>query len=161
MELIETTKRELIQAKDRMLSLLASTPDDKLNWKPSPTSRSILEVVAHTAHALKNIRIQMSGTPFPISTSAQAQAEFHHHDKAFDTREKAEHYLVEAVEEYIAFLDTLTESDLERLEEMPFGLGPAPLSAFIPAGYMHTMGHNAQIEYIQTIYGDEDWHFGF
>lgn len=161
MELIQTAKDKLNQARDRMLSLLAETPDDKLNWKPSPTSRSILEIVAHSAHALNNIRVQMDGTPFPIPTSAQANAEFLIHDQAFKTREEAEQYLVDACQKHNAFLDTLKENDLGRLERMPFGLGEAPLSVFIPAGFTHTRAHIAQIEYIQTMYGDLDWHFGF
>lgn len=32
---------------------------------------------------------------------------------------------------------------------------------FMTMGSVHTMGHIAQIEYVQTMYGDLDWHTGF
>ena len=33
-----------------------------------------------------------------------------------------------------------------------------PMSAGVTFAAYHTHGHVAQMDYIQTIYGDQDWH---
>jgi len=60
--------------------------------------------------------------------------------------------------EYSAWLDSLTPEALDISVELPFDFGFAPVSAalgFVPA---HTSWHAAQIQYMQTIYGDLEWH---
>lgn len=158
---IESAKADLIRTTDRMLSLLSETPDDKLAWKPTPSSRSIMEIVAHSAHSLENIAQQLRGIPFAPPTSKDANEGFLEHDAQFSTREEVEVYFTEKRDSYAALLDTFTRADLIKQLKLPFGLGDAPLAYFMTMGHVHTMGHNAQIEYIQTMYGDHDWHLGF
>ncbi len=161
MNAIESTREELLRTTGRMLSLVSDTPDDRLFWKPSPRARSIAEIVAHSAHALGNIAMQMRGTPFPIPTSAQANQTFLEHDSGFSDRAELLQYFQSKCDDYVKCLDSFRMEDLDRMVTMPFGLGEAPLSFFMTAGHSHTLGHVAQIEYIQTIYGDHDWHAGF
>jgi hypothetical protein len=161
MEPIEAAKGELLAAVQRMTSLVEATPDDRLFWKPSPNSRSIGEIVAHTAHALGNIERQMRGEVFEIPTSAEANRAFLEHDGQFSGRAEVQDYLRGKADSYTAFLESLAQGDLERLAPLPFGLGEGPLRFYIEAGASHTKGHVAQIEYIQTLYGDHDWHWGF
>lgn len=158
---IETAKMDLTWTKTRMMELLAATPEDKLNFKPSPTARSIIEIVAHAAHALENIAMQLGGTPFPIPNTSEANVVFQVHDSAFNTREAVQAYLEEKFHKYIAILENFTEEDLTRMAPLPFGLGEAPIGYYMTMGNVHTLGHVAQIEYVQTIYGDRDWHTGF
>ncbi|MCW5939384.1 MAG: DinB family protein [Fimbriimonadaceae bacterium] len=161
METVVRTKAELDESVGRMLALMDATPDDKLFWNPSPSARSIGEIAAHAAHALENITSQMRGEPFPIPTSSDANRMFREHDRAFTDRQEVRRLLEEMRSAYDAFLDSLTPKDLDRTVPLPFGLGEWPLREFIGAGPMHTRCHNAQIEYIQTLYGDQDWHWGF
>jgi len=161
MDPISAAQAELIGTKDRMVALLRATPEDKLNWKPSPNSRSIVEIVAHSAHALGNIHKQLSGIPFPVPNSQQANQTFLEHDSAFTSREQVEAYLEEKCRGYVEFLSSLQPEDLSRPVTMPFGLGEAPMGYFMTMGHVHTLGHIAQIEYVQTMYGDLDWHTGF
>lgn len=157
---LETAKAELLQARDRLIALVDATPDDRLAWRPSESARSIVEVAAHCGHALGNILIQMKGTPYPIPSSGEAEIVFQEHDRQFTGREVVP-YFAKHVDDFVAYLDALTEADLDRRTTMPFGLGEVPLRVFVFAGANHTNGHIAQIEYIQTIYGDRDWHTGF
>lgn len=158
---IESTQAELIRTMDRMVALLRVTPDDRLNWQPTPSGRSILQIVAHSAHAIGNILSQLRGKPFEPPTSAVANEQFLVHDATFTTREQAERYLEEKCGEYVAFLGTLQPEDLGQLRPLPFNLGQAPLGFYMTMATLHTQGHIAQIEYIQTLYGDRDWHTGF
>ena len=161
MSVIESTRAELMGTKDRMLQLMRETPDDRLDWKPSPSARSIVEIVAHSANSLGNILLQLQGIPFTTPTSAEANVQFLAHDAKFSDREEAEAYLEQKFADYVAFLATLNPEDLDEMRTLPFGLGQAPLGYFMTMGNLHTIGHIAQIEYIQTIYGDHDWHAGF
>lgn len=158
---IESAKHELNQTCGRMLELVEATPGDKLFWKPSPTARSIGEIVAHSAHAMGEILSQMHGNAFPILISAEANPVFLEHDRQFTDRAEVIAYFESKRDAYLEFLDTLTEDQLDRPTPMPFGLGEIPLRFFMTAGANHTNGHIAQIEYIQTIYADYDWHRGF
>ena len=158
---IESTQAELIRTKDRMLRLMEETPEDRLMWKPSPSARSIIEIVAHSANSLGNILLQLQGVPFAVSTSAEANVQFLAHDAEFNDRSAAAAYLEQKCADYVAFLSTLNPQDLEEMRTLPFGLGEAPLGYFMTMGAAHTMGHISQIEYIQTLYGDLDWHTGF
>lgn len=158
---LEMAEANLVRTKDRMLELLAATPDDRLNWRPSPSARSIIEVVAHSAMALRNIATQMRGTAFVTPTSAEANRQFREHDAQFTSREEVAAKLEAECAFFVECLRAMTPSDLERQVAMPFGLGNAPAAVFVNAGANHTQGHIGQIEYIQTLYGDQDWHTGF
>lgn len=161
MEQIDSACQELTEGIDRMLSLLDATPDERITWRPSESARTILEVASHAAHALANIVTQMRGTPFPIPTSKEADAGFRAYDRTFTTREQVKAELIKGRDLYIGLLRELGEAGLDQIVTLPFGMGQAPIRAFVGAGPRHTFGHIAQIEYIQTIYGDHDWHFGF
>jgi hypothetical protein len=52
MEAINPAIQEANQLNERLLRNLAKTPDDRLNWSPSPTARTPLHLVAHCAFSL-------------------------------------------------------------------------------------------------------------
>lgn len=161
MSVIDSTCIDLEQTVARMLSLLDQTPDDKADWRPSPSSRSIVEIVAHSALSLRNIRMQMEGNAFEPPNSAEANAQFLDHDRQFTGKAAARRALESASEEYIAFVRSQDANTLKRMVKLPFGLGEAPIEFFMKFGNLHTMGHIGQIEYVQTMYGDHNWHTGF
>jgi uncharacterized damage-inducible protein DinB len=161
MDEIQTARAELQKATDRVLHLVSLTPDEHLFWKPSASARSIGEVVAHTAHALKNILGQLQGTPFPPANSTEATPLFLEHDRQFTDRATLLDYFRTHRDNYDQYLAALTSDDLDVIATLPFGLGEAPVRFFMKAGADHTASHIPQIEYIQTIYGDHDWHTGF
>ena len=59
---------------------------------------------------------------------------------------------------FVAWLDALMPERLGDLVETPFGMGKVPISVGITFPALHTTWHQAQIEYVQTVYGDLDWH---
>ena len=161
MSTIDSTCIDLEQTVARMLSLLDQTPDDKADWKPTPSSRSIVEIVAHAALALRNIRLQMEGNAFEPPNSAEANAQFLDHDRQFAGKAAARQALETACADYVAFVRAQDKEGLRRVVKLPFGLGEAPVAFFMKFGNLHTMGHIGQIEYVQTMYGDHNWHTGF
>lgn len=64
-ETITQAKAEFLRAKEQLLSSLATTPDDKLNWSPATSARTPLHLAAHAASAVSGIVRMLNGEPFP------------------------------------------------------------------------------------------------
>ena len=129
-----------------------------MNWSPAPTARTPVQIVAHSAMAVKYIHQQMDGIPFHHKTTAEADAAFREWEQHFDSREQVIGFLDEVSENYLASLDGLTPERLETMAELPFGLSAMPVEAWLKAAPDHIRSHIPQLEYLQTIYGDRDWH---
>lgn len=154
---VEAAIGELENVKGQFLRALANTPDDRINWSPSPTARTPLQLMAHSAYALGFIRTMFTGTPYPAETTAIADAEFLEMDGNIGSREEAVALFEEKCEAMMTYLRGLSSEEMERVIDMPFKLGQVPLGAVLGVGAMHTRSHLAQLEYLQTIYGDRAW----
>jgi len=157
---ITQAKSAFLQAKGGLCNAFASTPDDRLNWSPSPTSRTPIQQVSHAAYAIKNIHNFLIGDLFPIESTVEADQYFREQDSKFSTRDEALALLEQNCDGFVAYLDSLTPDQLATMIKLPFKLGEAPVGIAITFPASHTQWHQAQIEYIQTIYGDHDWHIG-
>src|SRR3569833_2602904 len=60
-DIVSQTKAEYQRTKDRLALLLANTPDDKLNWAPSTTARTAIQLVAHSAESVAHIQKMLEG----------------------------------------------------------------------------------------------------
>lgn len=157
-ELIEKTKNEFLYAKSRMEKLLAETPEERLNWSPAPSARTPLELVGHTAWAVKSIHETLKGNTFAIKTPLEADAIFRKEETEFKTRERVLGLLNQNGNDFISWLDELEPDSFDTMVKLPFDLGHAPLGIAIGFISMHTNHHCAQLEYLQTVYGDRVWH---
>jgi hypothetical protein len=153
---VSQAKAEFLRAKARLLVALDTTPDDKLNWSPSATARTPVELVAHAASSVPLIQGTICGAPWPYTSLTEADAAFRAADKPFKTREQAIEHLEETSSKFIAWLDSLTPEQVESTVHSVIGTFPMSVAITLPADHMR--GHTAQIEYIQTIWGDYDWH---
>lgn len=157
-ETINQARDAYLQSQAQLRAALNNIPEDRLNWSPSASARTPIQLAAHSAQSVQFIREQMSGTPFRYKTTAEADAFFREWEQQFESREQVLALLDEASYQYLAFLDELTPEHLEMSRVLPFGLGVMPVMGWLTAAPMHTRHHAAQIEYIQTIYEDRDWH---
>lgn len=152
----DQAKAEFVRAKDRLTQILAKTPDDRLNWSPSATCRTPIQQVAHSAMAISGIHGMLTGKGNMPENLAEFDATMREGEKQFTTREQALELLEKNSAEYLAWMDTLTDEKLSTIIDSP--MGPLPLSVGITFAGFHTRGHTAQLEYIQTIYGDCNWY---
>jgi hypothetical protein len=159
-EVIQDAKQDFERSRDRMLSLLKETPEDKLNWSPSPTARTPLAIVAHSAMSLHHVTEMLKGRPFGASSTVIADKGFREEEKAFTSRNEVADLFVKNAGVFVTWIDNLTEDGLDDPITFPFGLGTGTVLHGITAPARHTEAHIAQLEYIQTIYGDQDWHIG-
>ena len=159
-EVIQGAKQEFERSRDRMMGLLAETPDERLNWSPSPTARTPLAIVAHSAMSLHHVTEMLKGRPFGVPTTADAEKGFREAEREFTTRAQVQSLFEKNSEAYLAWIEALSEAGLNDPITFPFGLGQGQVRHGISAPARHTEAHIAQLEYIQTIYGDQDWHIG-
>lgn len=158
MKPVEDARTNFAQAKGQLEKAFAGIPDDRLNWSPSETARTPVEIVAHSAEALFHIAEMIDGRPFYQGPTADADAEFRERERDFKTREAALELLEKNSSILLDVLDRLTPERLDsEMATLPFGLGQAPIAMVLGAPADHTRWHAAQLEYIQTIYGDRDW----
>lgn len=158
---LQDARQNYLDGRQRLEHALENTPDDRLLWSPSPSARSPLAQVVHCAMSTGYIQGWLTGTPFEGKTSQEAEAIFHSVEAEYKTREAALGLLDQKSTAFIGWLDSMTAADLETVGEAPFGLGKITWGEGIQFPGLHMRDHAAQLEYTQTIYGDNDWHYGF
>jgi len=121
-------------------------PEEKWNWKPTPTSKSAQEIVNEVVvvlHAMKPVLTGGAWTPpsAPIVTD----------------RTQAKQQVVDAANAFADALRSVIPADLQRQVELPFATLPLERCAAIPI--VELLHHHGQIAYLQTMWGDTQSHF--
>lgn len=158
---IATAAADFRQARAILERSLETTPDDRIAWSPAPTARTPLELVAHAADSVRHLHNTFRGIKFGPPTSAEGDRSFREWEAGFTTREAALDVLETNSGAYLEWLEALPPEELATLVEFPYSIGSLPIGLGITFVPRHTLWHAAQIDYIQTIYGDRDWHTGF
>lgn len=134
----------------RFLATYSKVPADKLNWSPTPEAKSAFQIAAHVA---------ASHEFFVMGLQGQSPAEdFPGVMKWID--EKAEGYKTQ--EEVLASIN----ASQARLEQLYDEVGEEILRSrpedlfYLHLGFRHTDSHAAQIDYLQTCWGDYGFYFG-
>jgi hypothetical protein len=154
--IISAAKAEFTRAQNRIVKDLTETPADKLDWAPSPTARTPLQLVAHVALSVEGMQGMFHGETLDMSNLPALDAQWREDEKAFKTREEVLALLDKNCAAYLTFLDTVTPEQIESTLNLPFGAFPFAAVITWPAD--HIRCHSSQLEYLQTIYGDLDWH---
>ena len=155
-------------SKDLILNLLQSgeqslirtfqaVPDDKLEWAPLDQGRTALDAFGDAAQTCQMVTglIQSKGEQKPSPQMfAQMKAERANwsKDDAMSAMKTNSAALYQAIE-------GLSEDDLAMPITMPMGGGMTmPLGAWVMMAYRTFVSRFAQINYIQTLYGDTESH---
>lgn len=155
-QIIEEAKAEYIRAQERLAKTIAATPDDKLKWSPAPTARTPLELLVHSAMGTSGLGDIIAGKPFPFPSFAEMDKVLRKSEKEFTTKEQGLKLLQENSQKYLTWLDTLSEAQISST--IDFVGRPMPMKVAITIPADHLRSHTAQIDYIQTIYGDHEMH---
>ena len=143
----------------RILHLLSFIPDDKLTWKPSPTAKTPLNIVAHCALVSKFcadvITVNM---PDSMPSPQEFLKGLHEAEEKVTTRESAIALLNETTAELSKAFDGVNVDNIDSTRNSPFGA--IPIRFWISQGGEQMAGHAGQLEYLQTIWGDLDNHLG-
>lgn len=155
---VETAKADFTRVIERLKKTFSHVPDDRLHWSPAPTARTPLQQVAHVANATEGMQGWFQGEKMDFSDMVAVDAQWREEEKPFDTREKVLARLDETSNAYIAYLDSLTPEQVDSVFDA--GWEKFPMAIAITFCADHARMHMSQLEYMQTCYGDMDWHMG-
>ncbi len=158
-EAIVTAKAQLERFTARVLHLFTFVPEDKLTWAPSTSSKSPLQIVAHCGVVNRFFaEVLTDRMPATMPSPQEFFGGLAAAESQIATRAEAVSLVQETAAELSAALDSLTPERLESLANSPFG--PMPVRFWIAQGGEHMADHAGQLEYLQTIWGDLDNHYG-
>ncbi|MCS6776554.1 MAG: DinB family protein [Chloroherpetonaceae bacterium] len=153
MNVTDYVARHTERMAENLAHFVATTPDDKLVWHPAvanqaPT-RSVLEQISECVNVNRAfatlIRTGKLDTPPgewpPI-----------HFANGLDAQEQ----LVHSARELAEAIRSMSEADLHRAYHHP--RGPILGENLILMGYRNMAYHAGQINFIQTLYGDTEFH---
>ena len=144
---IDTYRDSYNKGHGLLMSTFAAVPDDKLNWKPADTSRSALQIAAHVAATNRYFILALSGQP-PATDFPAIMKWIHETAAPWTTKEKVRAELTESHDELDAIIAKLPPEIVEN-ERAMIGLW---VSSF------HCYQHCSQIDYLQTCWGDMEFH---
>jgi hypothetical protein len=152
---IAMCKERTAEALDRFLHDLSFVPADRLNWRPTPTAKSALEIAAHCAGYSGAFASIISAGKFPGSRE-EFRGPILARIKSITTLEEAETMLRKGIEDTIAALDAVKPEQIDAIIKAPHGSPPFKFFLTLPA--FHLENHGAQIDYLQTCWGDLEVH---
>ena len=157
-DLVAMCKQNAVRGMERFLKTFSFVPDDKLTWTPSPTAKSALRIAAHTACTAGNFAMLIRYGKFPTTDMAKLFADLNAAEEMVTTREAAVELLRKNTDDILAALDAATPELIACTLETPFGFS-APMAFFMNIPGSHAENHAAQVDYLQTCWGDQEVHF--
>lgn len=160
MDFIALSKERATSSMEFFLRNFSYVPDDKLEWTPTPTSKSAIRVAAHTALYAGRFAAMIRDRKLPIPENleewlAQRDAE----EIAVTDREEMERIFREGTAEVLAALDTLTPDEVELMLDSGQGW-TMPMKQLMGLPGWHATLHAGQIDYLQTCWGDQQIYLG-
>lgn len=157
LESVAQAKAQFERIRDRLLHLLSFVPDDKLTWTPTPTAKSALRIVAHSAITTGLFAKLITNTmPDPMPSPEEFFGNMNGEEHNYPTRESVIALVNETSAELNDAFNAITEESLISTPNSPFG--PMPVQFWVSLTHDHMAGHVGQLEYLQTIWGDLDNH---
>lgn len=152
---IEASKKSAAVGMDIFLRNFSKVPDDKLNWKVTPTAKSPLRIAAHTALSnarfAKMLREQKLASPENLD---EWQATNAAEEEAISTREEMEAVFRAATAEVLEALDALPVELIDSRLDSGQGWS-MPMTFLMDLAGWHATLHTGQIDFLQTCWGDQ------
>jgi len=160
MDAIVLAKQQAQANMEMFLRNFSHVPDDKLDYRPTPTSKSPLRVAAHTALFSGRFAAMIRDRKLPAPDTmdewvAQCEAE----EAAMTSRDQVVTAFRAGTAEVIAALDDLTPEAVAI--ELDSGQGwTMTMGQLIRLPGWHATLHTGQIDYLQTCWGDQQVYVG-
>lgn len=133
-----------------------AVPEDRLNYSPSSTARTPLRVAAHAALSNYAMAKMLRGEQIEFKSADEADRHMGAEEKKVTTRAGALEMLDSSLRDLLDTLSSIPEEKLNETCSTPFGEYPMNRMIFMPG--KHLAMHASQIDYIQTIWGDLEYH---
>jgi hypothetical protein len=160
MSVIESAKKDAVTGMEWFLRNLSHVPKDKLEWAPSPTAKSALQIAAHVAVTQGNFANMIRARKLPINEEIQTFFErTAAEEKALTDIDKIIALFRKNTDEVLSALDELKPEDAEIVLDSSQGW-TMPMSFLMKLPAYHAIGHTAQIDMLQTCWGDQEIYTG-
>jgi hypothetical protein len=148
---VANAQRYLEFTKDELAKAASFVPEDKLNWRPCETATSTLDIVVECAAGQRMFAAVLLGESVSLEGGPTAEQ--------YPTLCTVTAFLDETSKELSAAMATIGGERLGESLLMPWG-GSMPMVAVLHLAGHHNAYHAGQINYIQRLLGDTDFHFG-
>ncbi len=118
-------------------------PAAKLNWKPAPESKSVLEIIDHASGTVHSFTSAIAGTPKVTLAPATDAA-------------SAKKLITQVITAHQQLVKSLTPETAMEMVTTPVGELPKGIAAGLPV--VELLNHHGQITYIETLLGDTESH---
>ena len=160
MNVIEAAKKDAVTAMEWFLRNLSHVPKDKLEWAPSPTAKSALQIAAHVAVTQGNFASLIKTRKLPTESEfAQFIDRTAAAEKALTDIDEIIALFRKNTDEVLSALDELKPEDTEIVLDSSQGW-TMPLTFLLKLPAYHAIGHTAQIDMLQTCWGDQEIYTG-
>jgi hypothetical protein len=157
--LIASCKESAVQGMEHFLKVLSFVPDDKLTWTPTPMAKSAIRIAAHTAlYAGEFARMIRDRKVLGGDNLQEWIAERDAAEAEITSRAEIESIFRKGTEEVLEALNSLSPKAIGT--SLDSGLGwSLPMTFVMSIPGRHAICHAAQIDYLQTCWGDQEVHF--
>jgi uncharacterized protein YndB with AHSA1/START domain len=148
---IADEKAATMRAIARFNDTFSFVPDDKLDYRPAESCKTPVRLAAHVAASNRHFASVLRGDPQEHSDLPAIFAALEAEETKYSTKEAALAFLADSNKEVLDAFDRISIDALASNPQLQFYVG-------LPA--YHIANHAAQIDYIQTTWGDLNNHFG-
>ena len=157
--LIASCKDFALEGMEEFLKTFSFVPDDKLTWTPTPTAKSAIRIAAHTALYAGRFACMIRDVKLPGSDNlSEWLAQRNTEEAAIASRKEVVRIFRKGTDEVLAALDSLTPVAIGTTLDSGFGWS-VPMTWLMKLPGRHAISHAAQIDYLQTCWGDQEVHF--
>jgi hypothetical protein len=149
----EYVARQTERMAESLAHFIGSTKEDRLNWQPpsegSEPCRSAYQQIGECVQVNRRLAMLLRGEPMPSGPPQTAEI-------PFAGPQEAQEQLRASAKEMADAIRALPDDGLAR--EFPHPRGVMRGENFILTAYRNMAYHAGQINYIQTLYGDAEFH---
>ncbi|MBS1714613.1 MAG: DinB family protein [Armatimonadetes bacterium] len=158
MDYQEYMKDATQKAADEAFRYAKAVPDEKVAWKASDTSRSVLQLCQEMALCGKWAAEIIEDKPMP-EWSEETQAKVQQEMDAFPDVDACKAECDRNLKALFALFSTLSDDDLKRTKWLPYDGGrDFTVAEMMDYPRWNFTYHLGQIAFVQTLYGDKDMH---
>jgi len=142
------------QAAEGLARSVLAMPPEKQTWQPEDTARSALDQIAECGAVnlwMARIFQERAVPPLDMGQLDRLKAEN-------NTQEKALTLLQAGTKALVAAIEALAPEYLDDTVQLPWKEAPSTLAEVMIMPYWNMVYHLGQINYIQTLYGDQEMH---
>ena len=160
MQVTEYVAQQTVRMAEALAHFVQTTQQDRLDWQPvgegGAATRSALDQVSECIHTNRVVAAVLRGDAVTAADLQGSSLSGHVLGNEFVDGADAQQQLMASAEELAAAIRGMSDEDLERI--YPHPRASMRGQNIILICYRNMAYHAGQINFIQTLYGDQEFH---